>query len=946
MMEKENFKTIGRYQIKKSLGKGGMGEVLLAYDPAVDRHVALKIIRSELLKYEKIRKRFLKEAKIAGKLTHPSIVPIYTIHQEGDELYYTMPYVEGETLKQIINKTKENEEKGEKPHPIGISIPSLIRIFLNVCQAVSYAHSKGIIHRDLKAENIIVGKFGEVLILDWGIAIYKGEKENLSLEEEKSSSFFPDLTQPGKILGTLSYLAPERAEGKEASESTDIYSLGVMLYLLLTLDLPFSRGNLKKFKKIMYYEQLIEPTEKAPYREIPRQLSEITKKSLSFDPKDRYDSVKSLINDLEHYIEGNPEWIFAKSLSLENKEDWEFQENILLAKHMAITRSSKVMEWALLMISKQSFSGSTKIEIEITMHKGAQGLGILLSIPDPKEREGIQDGYRFWIGTEEKPAVKLYRSNVEVMHLTDIGLKKEAKQLLVIEKIENHVRLYLDHTLILNYVSYAPIVGAHVGLMYKDTFFTIDHFHVFEGSQSVMVNCLSVPDAFLATKNFDKALIEYQRIGYSFQGRAEGREALFRAGITWIEKAKQEKRESKKREYLVAAAEEFEKLRASPGAPLEYLGKSIVYQEEQEVEEEIKCLELALRKYPRHPLQHILEEHIIFRLHQTASRDRVGAYHFCLLSLRLIPHIFSLEDTKSLLQNLQNFKEDLFFIQKLESFSSLKAGYIHLAMELSFWLNKPLLLLEIYEKKLPSSPDKNVMVQNIILIFLALNMHDPAWNILDKELQPKTDESLELQNIIKIVQEPIAKWLDYFPEHPSAFLLRMFLVSAFHHLTVKDAKTVLPLFEKLQFLDMDKKLREYFDAFHIWALLLTNDVGPVTDIFEKYSIEELNDKPSLLFVMYGLYLWITEGKEISIIHFEALPDVSFPYTYELLSYYLRGKIKLKKGWGKKAFLWEKVSLCKQLALFYHITKEPAKVKYFEKKAKELLKKHKSNIYTN
>jgi eukaryotic-like serine/threonine-protein kinase len=156
--------TLGPYQILRDIGKGGMGEVFLAYDTICGRKIALKRIRSDLANHTQIHRRFLKEAHITSQLTHPSIIPIYIIHGENQEVYYTMPYVEGETLKQILRETFQAEKHGEKSHSIGSSIPTLVRLFLNVCQAIAYAHSKNVLHRDLKPENIIVGKYGEVLI--------------------------------------------------------------------------------------------------------------------------------------------------------------------------------------------------------------------------------------------------------------------------------------------------------------------------------------------------------------------------------------------------------------------------------------------------------------------------------------------------------------------------------------------------------------------------------------------------------------------------------------------------------------------------------------------------------------------------------------------------------------------------------------------------------------
>ncbi|MCB1082813.1 MAG: protein kinase, partial [Simkania sp.] len=314
-------KKIGKYDLIRLIGKGGMGEIFLAKDPVCEREVALKRILEKLIRYPTIKKRFLSEAKIAAQLAHPSIIPIYTLHADEDQIYYTMPYVEGDTLKQILKLTRDREKAGDTPHPIGSSIPALIRIFLSVCQAMHYTHSKGFLHRDLKPENIIVGKFGEVMILDWGIALPMGHEDEEESNEVPTSSPH-DLTKPGKVVGTVGYMAPERALGQPANEQTDIYSLGVILYQLLTLRLPFIRPSLRDFRKQMKLERWIEPQEVAPHRDIPSQLSHIAKRCLQPDPSKRYESVHEMIEQLENYIEGCPEWIPTTTLKIDHAEDW------------------------------------------------------------------------------------------------------------------------------------------------------------------------------------------------------------------------------------------------------------------------------------------------------------------------------------------------------------------------------------------------------------------------------------------------------------------------------------------------------------------------------------------------------------------------------------------------------------------------------------------------
>ena len=312
-------KKIDHYLILKSLGKGGMGEVFLAYDPVCKREVALKQIRQDLISHSIIKERFLREARVAAQLTHPSIIPIFSIDPGPEKTYYTMPYVEGETLKQILKQSFEEEKTGEIQHPIGSSLLALMRVFLSVCEAIAYTHSKGIVHRDLKPDNIIVGKYGEVLLLDWGLADFIGKTEAYNEEEGDELENYKDLTSPGKVPGTLNYIAPERVLGHPSQTTTDIYSLGVILYQLLTLRVPFQRTSVKTFRKSMHLEKLTDPVEIAPYRDIPQHLADIAKHCLRFLPEERYNCVDEIILELKSFLEGKPEWIPIAELKIEEK---------------------------------------------------------------------------------------------------------------------------------------------------------------------------------------------------------------------------------------------------------------------------------------------------------------------------------------------------------------------------------------------------------------------------------------------------------------------------------------------------------------------------------------------------------------------------------------------------------------------------------------------------
>lgn len=934
--------TIGPYQILNKIGQGGMGEVFLAYDTVCGRRIALKRIRSDLLAHQQMHRRFLKEARITSQLTHPAIIPIYTIHDEENLVYYTMPYVEGETLKLILRNARAKEKLGQKTDHSSGSISSLTRIFLSVCQAVGYAHSKGVLHRDLKPENVIVGKYGEVLILDWGLAkLINKEKSSSKAEDGDKDDDLPlvgtkshplhGLTNLGKVVGTISYMAPERALGEEATVQTDIYSLGVILYQILTLRYPFQRKGLKDFRKNMHQEVLHEPTLIAPYRDVPRVLAQITMKCLATDPLERYKDVDAFLHDLESYIEGRAEWFLEAELSIHQKSDWEFQENVLIAEHMAITRSMDVSDWVSLMISKASFDEPIKIEAEVELGEKSHGVGILLSVPEAAERVHLNDGYTLWLSSEFYSSTKLLRSTVEVFHSPDIVLKAHVKYHLRIEKIDRHIYFYLNGQLQFSYLGLLPIVGTHIGLLARDSNFTISTLKVFVGSQNIMVNCLAVPDAFLAHKDYAKALSEYRRIGYAFPGRAEGREALFRAGITLLEQA-QASSESKKRDSLYEQAfTEFEKLHNTPGAPLEYLGKALIYQSLKDPEEELKCYELALRRFPDHPLLSILKEQILYRMHESSRSDRRLTYCFILLVTHHMPETTQMGPVKKLLESLEKHWEKLYFVIASPAVASERLVNMNFAIQLAFWLAKPYSLTEIADKLESLEDNKSVLLGNLYFCLIELG----GWEYVQKKLpnaslDKLTEESLNIvieanQHSTRKAVSQLFRWNTGASIKEKERCILYLMEKAVDEEKDELIKSIVTHFANST-LSPDCRLQ--IQCYAIWSALSHKEWKLAGDMLQNYSIEQLGHETSLLHFLYGCWLYATEGSDIANIHYYGVLETVHPRTWALFSHYYNQSIVENYGWHLKAFLYEKRQLYRQARLFYKITGNEAEEERF------------------
>lgn len=943
--------ALGPYQVIRSIGKGGMGEVFLAYDTTCGRRLALKQIRPDLLEHKQLHNRFIKEARITSQLTHPAIIPIYAIHNETDQIYYTMPYVEGETLKQLLRRARQQEKKGEKIDHVAESIPALVRIFLSICQAVAYSHSKHVLHRDLKPENIIVGQYGQIVILDWGLAkILKTtahtDKHELGTEEHQEEAHgLHHLTHIGKVVGTVAYMAPERAIGQPANFQTDIYSLGAILYQLLTLKHPFHRESLKEFRKNMNSEKLIDPAEVAPYRDVPRSLSRVVLKCLAPAPEHRYQSVDDLIHDLENYIEGRSEWFQIAELDIHKKTDWEFQENVFIAEHVALTRGREASDWVNLMISKDSFQETIKIEASVKIGSHGSGIGFLLSIPEAAERQHLNDGYCLWIGAEGNKSTKLLRSTVEVMSAPDVFFKRKEWIDVRIEKIENNIHVYLNNVMQFFYISHLPLAGTHIGLLLRDADFSLKNFFVYVRSQNVTVNCLAVPDAFLAHKDFSIALNEYRRIGYSFPGRAEGREAMFRAGITLLEQANNTVDEEQKIALFDLAQEEFHKLHNTPGAPLEYLGKALAYQSLGDYEEEAKCFELAYRRYPRHPLLPILEEQIVYRMHDTSRYNRLATFNFILLTLKYLPAVARNSNTSKLLQSLDKHWEPLFFFETdtLQA-SSQDLTNMVFAIKLAFWLARPYVLSELIDDLIHMEKFYPITLANALFCLIEIG----SWRLARKKIKEIAEEYPEkdlseftpfkepLEVAILCFADSLEKaenqLMKLHPDHPSKQIERVLFF--FLELAIDTANTALVhrMVENTKDWPFTPEGQTRMCCYCIWAHLLDRNWNSAGELIQTYPLEVLSQETSLLHFLYGCWLEVTEGKDISTIHFSGLFEAPYPRTWTLFSSFLSGKISDSQGWILKSFLWERKQLYRQLALFFSCSPEKDKAIYYQKKA--------------
>ncbi len=574
---------IGTYDILSVLGEGGMGTVYLAHDPVLDRDVALKVLRPDVFSAE-FAERLAEEAIVTGRLAHPGIVPV---HQLGYDKtwgpWYTMKLVQGRPLSDILEGLRERKPREEETWPLN----ALLSAFARVCEAIAFSHFNDVVHRDLKPGNIMLGEFGEVLVLDWGLARTLGEKRKRGETKQVIAPAEGGLTRDGIIVGTPGYMSPEQAAGMGTlvGPPSDVYSLGTILYEILTLQPPVDTSDPDEALRATLKGEITPVHKRGPGRFAPRALCQIVEHAMDADPARRYPTARELARAVDEFLAGRVPW---RDVS-EGKgaEAWDQVSGRWSRKGRDLVcgggQSARV-------VAVPRVTGDIRLEFTLSadVDRSTWEASVWLAI-----RGGFSlEGYQVRLAAGPEGRVELIRHGVAAVRRLDIRLAARTRYRILVLREGDRISLTINGVRALEYRDLFPLRGDRVGLSCDDEGASFRDVKLEGRGAPLQLTFLALPDKLYQLGKISEAREMYREMGETHPDREEGLLAHYKAALCSIE--------------LGERLEALEALRKLDGTPLEAvipLGQARLELKAGNTYDAVVALQEGCQRYPGDPVR-------------------------------------------------------------------------------------------------------------------------------------------------------------------------------------------------------------------------------------------------------------------------------------------------------------------------------------------------------